>query len=120
VNLAAARGVWDGLGRPDRLLPSPIQERLVDEARLGRKSGHGFYRYENGRPVAVSDEFAAAPSTASPDAIRDRILAAIHSEAHRALDAGVASAADIDTALRLGAGHPQGPFERERDRAGAG
>jgi 3-hydroxybutyryl-CoA dehydrogenase len=120
VNLAAARGIWEGLGRPDRLAPSPIQRRLVEEERLGRKAGQGFYRYENARRRAVSDEFAAAPSATSPEAIRDRILAAIGSEAHRALDEGVASASDIDTALRLGAGHPQGPFERERARAGPG
>jgi 3-hydroxybutyryl-CoA dehydrogenase len=120
VNLAAARGIWKGLDRPDRLRPSPIQERLVAAEHLGRKTGQGFYRYENARQLAVSNEFAVAPSTASADAIRDRILAAIDSEAQRALDEGVASGADIDTALRLGAGHPQGPFERERDRAGAG
>jgi 3-hydroxybutyryl-CoA dehydrogenase len=120
VNLAAARGVWEGLGRPDRLRPSPIQDGLVAAEHLGRKTGRGFYRYENARRQAVSEEFARTPSAAAPDVIRDRILAAIDSEAHRALDEEVASAADIDTALRLGAGHPQGPFERERDRAGAG
>jgi 3-hydroxybutyryl-CoA dehydrogenase len=114
VNLAAALGVWEGLGRPDRLRPSPIQEQLVADERLGRKTGEGFYRYENGRRLAVAQTFVAARSSASPDAIRERILAAIGSEAHRALDEGVASATDIDTALRLGASHPQGPFERER------
>jgi 3-hydroxybutyryl-CoA dehydrogenase len=113
VNLAAALGVWDGLGRPDRLRPSPIQEQLVADERLGRKTSEGFYRYEDGRRVGVSNAFVAAWSSASPDAIRERILAAIASEARRALDEGVASSADIDTALRLGANHPQGPFERE-------
>jgi 3-hydroxybutyryl-CoA dehydrogenase len=118
VNLAAARGVWEGLGRPDRLAPSPIQERLVATERLGRKVGEGFYRYENGRRAAVSDEFATAATTISPGAIRDRILAAVDSEAKRALDEGVATAADIDLALRLGAGHPEGPFERAGRRGG--
>jgi 3-hydroxybutyryl-CoA dehydrogenase len=114
VNLAAALGVWQGLGRPDRLRPSPIQEQLVADERLGRKTGEGFYRYENGRRTAVSEAFVAANSAASPDGIRERILTAIGSEARRAVDEGVASAADIDIALRLGAGHPEGPFERER------
>jgi 3-hydroxyacyl-CoA dehydrogenase len=62
----------------------------------------------------VSEEFASVGSTIEPVAIRERILAAIALEAHRALDEGVASADDIDMALRLGAGHPFGPFERER------
>jgi 3-hydroxybutyryl-CoA dehydrogenase len=114
VNLAAALGVWEGLGRPDRLRPSPIQEQLVADERLGRKSGEGFYRYENGRRTTVSEPFDGPRSTASPDELRDRILVAIGIEAHHALDEGVASAADIDLALRLGAGHPEGPFERER------
>jgi 3-hydroxybutyryl-CoA dehydrogenase len=116
VNLAAARGVHEGLGRPDRLRPSPIQERLVDGDRLGRKARVGFYRYEAGRRVAVSGEFSAVATAAlSPDGIRDRIVAAIDAEAKRAVDEGVASAADIDIALRLGASHPQGPFERARN-----
>ena len=114
VNLAAARGVWEGLGRPDRLEPSAVQERLVAAERLGRKAGHGFYRYEEGRRGAVSDDFTSSETTASPDAIRRRILAAIDAEAQRAVDEGVATAEDIDLALRLGAGHPLGPFERAR------
>ena len=111
VNLAAATAVWDGLGRPDRLRPSPIQERLVAAERLGRKSGRGFYRYEDGRRAGIDAEFASTGSTASAGAIRERILAAVAAEANRARDDGVATASDIDRALKLGAAHPRGPFE---------
>ena len=111
VNLAAARGVWDGLGRPDRLRPSTVQERLVEGGRLGRKTGSGFYRYEERRRL-IDPEFAAGATTLAQGAIVERILDAIRFEADRALDDGVASATDIDLALRLGAGHPVGPFER--------
>ncbi len=117
VNLAAARGVWEGLGRPDRLRPSTIQERLVEEGRVGRKSGAGFYRYDEGRRGPVAAEFPVATSTASQAAIVDRILLAVVNEAWHALDDGVASKSDIDLALRLGAAHPIGPFERT-DRLG--
>ena len=37
---------------------------------------------------------------------------AIDAEARLASSEGVASESDIDLALRLGAGHPAGPFER--------
>ena len=120
VNLAAARGVWEGLGRPDRLRPSSIQERLVDHGRLGRKTGTGFYRYEDGRRTSVAEEFAAGPGRSTMidgAAIAERILLAVVNEAWHALGDGVATRGDIDLALRLGAGHPVGPFERT-DRLG--
>ena len=112
INLAAATAIWTGLGRPERLRPSPIQERLVAAGDLGRKTGRGFYGYEDGGRVGVSEAFRGADPTMTADAIRQPILDAIGFEAHRALDEGVASATDIDLALRLGAGHPIGPFER--------
>jgi len=130
VNLAAARGVWEGLGRPERLRPSPIQDRLVDAGDLGRKSGAGFYSYEGGRRGEARElpELESArgraigsdtPAALSPDEIRDWILLPIVDEAYRARQEGVATAADIDDALRLGAAHPVGPFERAASAGGA-
>jgi 3-hydroxybutyryl-CoA dehydrogenase len=108
VNLAAARGVWEGLGRPDRLRPSPIQERLVGAERFGRKSGGGFYRYEDGRRAAVDPEFAEGPSREMrPDRIRERIESAIADEARMAIEEHVATHEDVVVALRLGAAHPE-------------
>ena len=47
----------------------------------------------------------------SPGFVTSRINALIGNEAFRMLENGVASAEDIDTALRLGLNHPMGPFE---------
>jgi 3-hydroxybutyryl-CoA dehydrogenase len=47
----------------------------------------------------------------SPGFITTRINALIGNEAFAMLEAGVASAADIDKAIRLGLNHPMGPFE---------
>jgi 3-hydroxybutyryl-CoA dehydrogenase len=115
VTLAAARGVWEGLGRPDRLRPSEIQETLVAQGRLGRKTGGGFYDYVDGRRATVSAEFRApaGSSTMAAADIETAILEAIADEARRAVADGIASEGDIDLALKLGAGHPAGPFERQ-------
>jgi len=114
VTLAAARGVWEGLGRPDHLRPSDIQEGLVAKGRLGRKTGTGFYEYHDGRRGPVAAEFRQPPGASAMTAaeIEAEIVRAIDAEARRAVAEGVASEADIDLALRLGANHPAGPFER--------
>jgi 3-hydroxybutyryl-CoA dehydrogenase len=51
-------------------------------------------------------------------AIVERILLPIVDEAARAAAEGVATRSDIDVALRLGAAHPVGPFERLAEAGG--
>jgi 3-hydroxybutyryl-CoA dehydrogenase len=121
VNLAAARGLFEASGRPPRFRPSPIQEELVAAGRLGRKSGEGFYRYDAGRPTGPAGRFAgtvslgpSAPAPLDAGSIVERVVLAIVNEAYRAVGDRVAAADDIDRAMRLGAGHPFGPFEWAR------
>lgn len=111
VTHAAATAIWEALGRPDRLRPSPIQEARIQAGALGRKTGLGFHRYEGTRRIGPADPFDGPASGLGAEAIRDRIEAAIRAEARLAVAEGVASEPDIELALRLGAGHPRGPFE---------
>jgi 3-hydroxybutyryl-CoA dehydrogenase len=46
INYAVSCSVYEALGRPLRLRPSPIQEQRVRAGQLGRKTGKGYYRYE--------------------------------------------------------------------------
>jgi 3-hydroxybutyryl-CoA dehydrogenase len=43
--------------------------------------------------------------------LADTLIAPLLDDARRLADSGFAGRADIDTAMRLGAGHPHGPFE---------
>jgi 3-hydroxybutyryl-CoA dehydrogenase len=121
VNLAAALGVFEGTrarrdGLADRFRPSRVQERLVAGGRLGRKTGGGFYAYDpDGAATGEARDLGVPDLVADPlpaEGVAERITLAVVNEAYRALGEGVASPADIDLAMRLGAGHPIGPFER--------
>ena len=63
--------------------------------------------------VALSERFGKTPIVVadSPGFASSRLGLVIGLEAMRMVEQGVASAADIDTAMKLGYGHPMGPLE---------
>jgi 3-hydroxybutyryl-CoA dehydrogenase len=46
INYSVSCSVYEAMGKPLRLRPSPLQEQKVLEGALGRKSGKGYYRYD--------------------------------------------------------------------------
>ena len=121
VNLSVARSFYHQGGEPERWRPSPVQERMVSEGHLGRKSGKGFYEYDDGPHRAADPDLGIETPTldhaeleridpAAPT-ILPRLLTQIANEAAFALEDEVGSPADMDTAMRLGFNWPRGPLE---------
>jgi 3-hydroxybutyryl-CoA dehydrogenase len=121
VNLSVARSFYVQGGEPERWRPSPIQEGLVAEGRLGRKSGHGFYEYGDGPHRPTDPELGIEAPTLDPTVLGEidpaaprilpRLVAQIANEAAFALEEEVGSPQDMDTAMRLGFNWPRGPLE---------
>jgi len=126
----------DKICRPGTILASNTSSLSITEIarvtfRASKCVGMHFFNpvhkmklIEVERAVETDDETIAAVSAVgrrmgkevvvikeSPGFITSRINAMIGNEAFYMLQEGIASAADIDKALKLGLNHPMGPFE---------
>ena len=87
----------------------PLIEETVKANKLGRKTGAGFYNYKNGGanyPREAGEKFDPTP-----------IYALMVNEACQLLEQEVTKPEDIDLAVQLGAGFPEGLLKRA-DRIG--
>ena len=93
-----------------------VARSLLDKValgHLGRKTGQGIYRYENGKPVK------GAPGTVTPDII-EALVEPYVSEAQAVLAEGIVAEADlIDAGLIFGTGFAPfrgGPLNYAREK----
>jgi enoyl-CoA hydratase/3-hydroxyacyl-CoA dehydrogenase len=86
----------------DAYEPCPLLEEKVEAEQYGKKSGEGFYDYEDG-------EGAEIPSDAVREDVERRLLAVLANEVAALVENDVADPDAIDEAVKLGGGWPDGP-----------
>ena len=92
-----------------------FSDRLCEMGRFGRKTGRGFYVYDDGRPVedpetlAIVGESREGPGRDfSHEEIQRRTMAAMVNEAARVVEEGIARRPlDVDVVLVHGYGYPR-------------
>ncbi len=85
----------------DAYEPAPLLAEKVDAGELGKKTDQGFYDYDDGGVEVDAD--------AVDDSIAAGLLAVMANEVAKLLAEDVAALGDIDDAMMLGAGFPDGP-----------
>ncbi len=101
VGLDIALAVARELAEPFGLEVPELLGRMVEEQRLGRKSGRGFYRWEKGK--AVKEKVQAAPEPLAEWS--DRLVLRLVNEAMACLREGIVEEADlVDAGVVFGTG----------------
>src|SRR5690554_1539988 len=116
VNYTVTESVFTAFHFDPRYKPAFTQKRFLEAGYLGRKSGKGYYDYdENGKiittssaPVYRSESKEGIEAYKIAQQIFDRILVMLINEAADALFLNIASAEDIDNAMTKGVNYPEG------------
>lgn len=85
--------------------PEEVRERMeemIDSGKLGKKTGEGFYKWEDEQPIIPEPELK---SDITP------IIAALVNEAHKIVQDDIADREKVDKVLKLGSGGSLGPFD---------
>lgn len=127
INLRVTETVYEGFGKPPRFAPNAIQQKLVADGRLGRKSRNGFYDYTNGEPTPAYETTARVPAGWQPSAALKEFAAGLEKPADRAMwiyarifmavmnegaltADSVALPRDVNLTMELGFNYPEGPL----------
>jgi enoyl-CoA hydratase/3-hydroxyacyl-CoA dehydrogenase len=87
--------------------PCPMLVEKVEAEELGKKTDVGFYDYEDGGADVPTDEIR--------EDVADRLTAVMANEVAKLVGGDVADPEEIDEAVMLGAGYPEGPAKMADD-----
>lgn len=106
VNYKVTETVFSSFYYDPRFKPSFTQKRMIEAGFLGRKSGRGFYNYEDEskNPEPVKDRELG-------EKIFNRILSMLINEACDAVFMQIATVQDVDHAMKNGVNYPKGLLE---------
>ena len=102
INYAVTESVFKAFYYDSRYKPSFTQKRHAEAGWLGRKSGRGYYNYDNEQKLEVNCDLKLG------NKIFYRILIMLINEAADALFLNIASRDDIDLAMTKGVNYPKG------------
>jgi len=111
VALHVSKVLGEAMNRP---IPARLED-MVEDGLLGRKSGQGFYSWQEGKAVKPESDSASVPAD-----IEDRLILPMVNEAVACLAEGVVSEADLlDAGVIFGTGFAPfrgGPLNYARER----
>lgn len=116
-DIAGLDAIW-GLSAED--CPSDIPLLMLENAWYGRRTGQGFYRYNEDSPKGrvapeliqmlreLRGELGITPKVLTPDDIRARCLFSMANEGARLVESGtVARPSDVDSVMLMALGFPR-------------
>lgn len=116
INYTVTETVFTAFYFDPRYKPAFTQKRYAEAGYLGRKSGKGYYNYDENGAIVISNDSEKSLDSAQAKShnielsqqIFDRILVMLINEAADALFLNIASAEDIDKAMTKGVNYPKG------------
>jgi len=108
VNYTVTETVFTAFYFDPRYKPAFTQKRFAEAGYLGRKSGKGYYNYDENGLIVTSSAVERSHNEELSQKIFNRVLVMLINEAADALFLNIASAKDIDNAMTKGVNYPKG------------
>ena len=108
INYTVTKTVFKTFYYDSKFRPSFTQQRLAEAGYLGRKTGKGYYDYDQNGKIVTSSGVERSHNSELLELIFNRVLVMLINEAADALFLNIASAEDIDIAMTKGVNYPKG------------